>query len=342
MSDRAIYYSNREMIDSFYYWKKQMDPLALELKEYNFYFFLCNIEVRMLIGKGQIEKAMQTANQMYDTAKKYENKDGLIAANLSIGRSLLSARKYAQSILSYEAALALMDKDESRWNAWRMQAYNYLVILCGITGENEKGLILVAEQENLIRSLQKAGVGNKGRTESYMIDIWAQLQLQKASLNLKLHQIDKALTVLNDIEKSYDMVPKKTQMEYHQAWANFYEEVKQYDKALDELNTIYSYCIDKKVIDMSQLMEQKARLLGCLGYKDEAIKLYKEVLVFKDSINNGWFNSQLNELRTIYDTDHLKLKNKELKLKNKQTQLRDNIARLVPFIAVFWYRNLSC
>lgn len=90
---------------------------------------------------------------------------------------------------------------------------------------------------------------------------------------------------------------------------------------------------------MSQLMEQKARLLGCLGYKDEAIKLYKEVLVFKDSINNGWFNSQLNELRTIYDTDHLKLKNKELKLKNKQTQLRDNIARLVPFIAVFWYRN---
>lgn len=58
---------------------------------------------------------------------------------------------------------------------------------------------------------------------------------------------------------------------------------------------------------MPQLSEQKARLLGNTGFKDAAIIQYQDLIILKDSVNNKWFDSQLSELRTIYDTDHLTL-----------------------------------
>lgn len=321
MSDRAIYYSNLGDMDSFYYWKEKMDPLALELKEYNYYFFLCNLEVTQLIARGKLELAIQTANKMYETAKSLNSKEGLAAANLSIGRSLLSARKYKEAIKSYEAALSQMEKNNTRFNAWRMQAYNYLIILCEITNESKKGLTLAAEQEQLVASLQKANIGKEG-TEPYMLNNWVELQIKKASFLIKLHQPKTALQELEAAKKNYDSVSKDTRMHYHLTYACYYEEICQYDSALNELKIADSFSIDCSSGSSPELMMQKARLLGHIGYKDEAINLYNEIILHKDSINNKWFDTQLNELRTIYDTDHLKLQNKDLELKNKHSQLQ--------------------
>lgn len=102
------------------------------------------------------------------------------------------------------------------------------------------------------------------------------------------------------------------QKRYDLKAANFYEATGNWNNALNEFNIAFPFFMsDNANIDF-RLLEQKARLLGNTGKKDEAIELYKQVIIQKDPVNNEWFDSQLNELITIYDTDHLKLKNNKL------------------------------
>lgn len=343
MSDRAIYYANRACPDSFYYWKNRMDSLALQIKDYNYYFFLKRTEVSLLIYDGKVEKALRTASEMYDIAKTLNSREGLIASNMSIGEAMFIAKKYSQALSSYEMALSLIPAGEGRWRAWKMNIYNNLSSICERTGDGQKGLEYAVLQEELLRDIRQNDLGNKMQ-DSYLDDEWGALQLKKTGYYIELKQPEKALQMVNTVKPIYAKLRRGNQMFYHLKMADYYEAIEHWNQALNEFDIAYPYYVQNGTVIDFKLLEQKARLLGYTGNKDKAIELYKQAIILKDSVNNVWFDSQLNELRTVYDMDYLTLKNNELELKNKHVQLQVALVSFgltilgLIFISIFYLR----
>lgn len=321
-SDRALYYANKGKTDSFYYWKNRMDTLALQIKNYNYYFFIGRKEVTLFLYDGKIEMGLRAARKMYDFAKKLDSVDGLIASNMSIGEAMFVAKKYDQALSSYETALSLIPSNERvRRKAWVMNIYTNLTAICKILGCNEKGLEYIDQQEKLINDIQQIEIGSNIK-EPYLINEWSLLQLKKVEYYIDLNQLENAQLMLDKVKPYYSKIRKSNQRFFHLKTVDLYEAFKQWDKALSEFDIVYPfYAEDTTNIDFS-LLEQRARLLGYTGGKDEALRLYQDIIIKKDSVNDKWFDSQLNELRIIYDMDHLKLKNNELELKSKRSQLQ--------------------
>lgn len=320
-SDRAIYYSNLKNTDSFYYWKNQMDPLALKIKNYNLYFFLGNAEVGLHIKNGKIESAIQTAKKLYETAKEYDSTDGLIASNMSIGLAMKGARRYEEAYASYETALKLIEESKFAKQSWKLNVYSNLTLLCDNLKKYPQGLEYNFQKEKLINEIRDERIGETN-DHSFMLNQWSYIILDKAYFNIKLNNTEKAWRQLQSIYAYYPELSKNTQMQYRHTVAEYYEAAGNYRKALSELDSSYTYYIGTDPESMIQLMEEKARLLDKTGAHREAVKLYQDLIILKDSINSKWIDAQVGELRTIYDTDHLKLINSQLELKNKHTQIQ--------------------
>lgn len=320
MSDRAIYYSNQGNADSFLYWKNKMEPLAFELKEYNYIYFLKRIEVSLLVKNNKIQEAIQTAQKMYEEAKEQGITEGIVASCVSIGWALQNAKQPEAAIKSYEEGIALMSESNSRWTAWKMSSYKCLLILYLDASQYEKGLECAEQMERFIDSLQKSQTGTTQR--SLFTDEWLTVFSQKTELYLKLGDIKNATTCLEEARKYYPEASQRGQVGFHQTSAVYYYETGSYSKALEELNQAYDYTLQVDLNRASKVMEFKADLLNRLNRNDESVRLYKQTLQLTDSLNNEWLGSQLNELRTVYDTDYLTMKNQKLELDSKQAQLQ--------------------
>lgn len=319
-SDRAIYYSNRKDIDSFYYWKNKMDPIALELKEFNYYFYLTNVEVRLLVSKSLIEKAGQVAKQTYETAKKYNSIDGMVSSNISLGTAMQSAKKHKEAMVAYEQALALIPRMSTRNNSWKLSVYASLILCSDVCKEYLKGLDYASQVDSLLTDMQQRQVGSNAQS-LFFITKWAELRLQKSYFYVKLEDYPNALRELKEMKPLYSQLPTNRKMGYHMGLCDYYTAVGQYDKALAEYNIGAPFFDTNYPSERPELLQRKATLKEKLGAPSEALGLYKQLISLKDSINNAWFDSQLNELRTIYEVDHLQVQNQELEIKNKHNQL---------------------
>lgn len=319
-SDRALYYSNKNNIDSFYYWKKRMDPLALENKEFNYYFYLANAEVSILLRNKCIQQAILTANEMYNTAKQYDSLEGVIASNMSLGNAMLAAKRYKEAMNSYETALSLIPAKEVRWKGWKMNIYLGAISICSTINEYSKGLDYIRQNEELIENVRQRRIDNSEK-KSYMLNEWMELQTWKAKFYIKLKKYSEAQIILKEVKDSYSDLSEKRQKDYLLALADYYEATGKYNEALDEFLKAYHHPGQIDPDQSPELIEQKARLLSHTGASNEAIRLYQDLYTLKDSLNNAWLDSQLNEFKTIYDTDQLKIENNELELKNKHNQL---------------------
>lgn len=320
-SDRAIYYVNKNNVDSFYYWKNKMDPLALENKKFNYYFYLCNVEVSLYLRNNQVQQAIQVAKKMYDTAKQYDSRDGLIASNMSLGNALSGAKRYKEAMNSLETALSLIEPGERGRNAWKTTIYLRLIGICDIIKEYSKGLDYIKQHEDLIKEVRESRVEN-GDRKNYMLDEWMDLQIRKANIYIKQTKYEDARSILNNVKQAYPDISEKKQKDYYLAMANYYEATDEYNQAYDDFMKAYRHPGLTDPDQNPEIIEQKARLQEHIGSLKEAIGSYQQLNILKDSLNNAWLDSQLNELRTIYDTDQLTLKNNELELKNKHNQLR--------------------
>ena len=327
-SDRAIYYHNARNIDSFYYFKNLMDPLALELKEYNYYFFLGNTEVTVLVRNGKVESAIQTAKKLYEEAKKYNDDDGLIASNMSIGLAMNGAKRYEEAYSSYETALALMKEKGKKKPSWLLNIYSYLIVLSDDMKKYAQGLEYVYQKEKVIEEMRGNLIGNQNEKD-YMLDEWCDILLKKVYFNIKLNNTEKAWKQLQKIKEYYPSLGIGIQNQFHHASAEYYEAIGDYPKALSELDSAYSYYKDTNIENKIQLMGERAELLAKNKAYKESTELYQEYITLKDSLNNKWMEAQVGELRAIYDTDHLKLVNSQLELQNKHSQMQTIIISLV-------------
>lgn len=342
-SDRALYYSNQNNIDSFYYWKNIMDPIALEFKEFNYYFYLSNSEVNLLLQNKRIQQAIQTAKKMYETAKENESLEGLVASNMSLGNAMFAAKRNKEAINSLETALSLIPVNETGWKGWKIKTYLGLISICNSINEYSKGLDYIRQYEELIEEVRKIRVDNSGK-KTYMLNEWMELQTWKANFYIKLKKYAEAQVILKEVKESYPDLSEKNQIDYRLAVANYYEATGKYYEAFNEFQKAYHHPGQTTPNENPELLEQNANLLAHTGALNEAIKSYQDLNILKDSLNNAWLDSQLNEFRTIYDTDQLQLKNSELELKNKHNLLRASwiiLAMLIVtlvFISIFYFR----
>ena len=327
-SDKAIYYYNQNNTDSFYYWKSQMDPIALEIKEYNYYFYLGNIEVSLYIKNGKIELAIQTAKKLYEIAKQHDSEDGLIAANMSIGLSMMGAKRYEEAYDSYETALKLIEESGYSKQSWRVGIYSRLILICDNLLKYPQGLEYAYQKEKLINEIRSERIG-KTNDNSYMLNEWSDVILRKAYFNTKLSNMEKAWRQLEEVKKYFPELNINAQMHYRYNLANYYEVNGDYKKALSEIDSTFAYYMNASPEDKLEIMEAKAKLLNQTGAYKESVKLYQDLIILKDSTNNKWIDAQVGELRAIYDIDHLKLENSQLELNNKHNQIRSILIMFV-------------
>lgn len=130
--------------------------------------------------------------------------------------------------------------------------------------------------------------------------------LVRANIYLKLDRIDEARSLLIDCVDIGRNLREVGQLMLNKELSNYYEKIGKYDSALHyttqciDIQERYGYKL--KTIASQQ---KRARLLSKLGDTDQAVLLYEDLMVTKDSLYRMDLAAQIDDLHYIYKVDEL-------------------------------------
>ena len=326
----ARHYYNEGLLDSIYYYAAKSDSLAKVMKKYTDYYydtqsFLC----QFMLWEGQMEKAADNAINMYNLAKDHKNENGIICSCETLGLINQKIGRDSVAVELFTEGMNLLEKKKDE--------YRYLTqFICNVI-ESELRLDRLASARRHLAFLKdhidKIKNGYFGNDPLFPYSrCFVLLKSYDVILNVKLknekaarQSMDQAAPLINgltdDYAKAYFLYSK----------AVYYMSVKQYDKALSEIN---------KEIEMEQSfapMKLRAEILYKMGNLKESVLQYRDLLKRNEEMYTTAFVRQMSQIHALHAMNALQLEVKELHVKElnlgvKQQQLKLTFTIIITLI----------
>lgn len=311
ISSLGRYYCNENKLDSVFYWSEMVDSIAEVRKETpealsDFYNYIC----RYYLINGNYELAMNEAVRLQLLAARTHNKKELVHSNQNLGLIYLLIGKDREAIKAFEDAMALL-KEIGGWPSYEMQIMPYLLISYLRVEELEKVETTLAYFTTLLEEMEEnVDVETKAYSfkakrcliYSYYVELYvAKKDRQKAQEAMK-----KAVSYMDD-----SLTAEITSV-YYLALARYYYFIKDYSVALQNINK------DLEIDYTQDPLKLKIEILKASGQKDEAIRVYEDLLDFVEKQNTTAFSRQIDQLRTLHDLKDKEIRNREMAYQKKQ------------------------
>ena len=285
------------------------------------------------LEKGEPEKAIQIAHEMYEHAKARSNNDGMAAAYFQIGVLYESTDRMEEAESYIQQAIDLIKDKEIASQVLP----NYYFRL---------GNILIS-QRRFTESLQVAHDCEKAVERqqeqvsatipaSYWGTVWKLYSLVYSEMG----DYDKSETYLDKIDELYLGLPILKKNNYLDR-ALILEQRKEYEKALNFANKACEISPVYRDYFPGGTLWIKASILFRMGQTDEAMKCIEEAVLKSDSIRNMDFNRQLDELRVIHEVDTLTAKNEQTQKQLLYSIIGCTILLLALSIWIYYSRRLQ-
>ncbi len=344
--------------------KKTKDQLWKELKETPYdsvkvdhYILLSN-----LYESNDIDSALWTAREALKISTKSNYIEGLCASNQKIGIVYQNSGKYKEANGYFFTALKYAEKMNS--NGYKLQIFNSIANACAYQKMYTQALVYY---EKALKSAEDAGLKNRtGTILMNMGNIAYSKGYDKKEFKDAINYFNKALKIgeetkdsnllssvygnyalvftdaeqfdeaLKMVEKGMTLAKARGVKEdyvflYYYA-GRAYAHSKKYDKAEYNFRESIRYCLEMDDRDyLSENYLSLAELYDDMkNYKDAYGSLSKHKAL-EDSLLNEETTNQLNELKTVYETEK---KEKEIELSHQKLQTQGAKLNTIIFSAI--------
>jgi AraC-like DNA-binding protein len=257
---------------------------------YSVYLVLLQAHLR----KGEYDKTIEGAQQMYDKAKLRGHNDGKGMA-LYIMSSVYGKMNRLEEEEKYIRESIEIIKNISELLGFTAQAYSRLCNVLLLTKQYDEVLLQAREFEKINYLYEETSKSKQPTT-------WANLWSVYKSLYFRTGDFDKAEIYCNKLD-SMDCAPF-VRHEVLKTRAQIYYERKQYDKALAMADKAMELCAGDPD-HIKAIMGIRIMILCSMRGADDIHDLFRQSLCLHDSIRNTEMNAQLDELRTVYEVDKI-------------------------------------
>lgn len=286
-------------------WMERLEPLARK-EEYSDLLFLGKRCVTdMMIVDGEYERSEREANKVLREARKLNSKVGISAAVNSLSNVYQATYRWK------EAAKILEDNYdillESGYNL-SLEATNSLIVIYKTLDDRSNWLKWVKSQEAYIDEVIK-----KNPEDEHEMRIWELMNY--------IHFLDYYTTVDDRAAaEKYLKLSKEYCMEgynsigafYHPVRYAYYCRIGEYEKALEEVNALIEINKNTSPLVYNSNYFMKASVLRKLGRVEEALNIYKQAFIIKDSLRMENINTQVGQLKNDYNANTLQLKRERI------------------------------
>lgn len=303
----SLFYMNNGITDSISIYTNEVLRLAEKEQMWKTYFEAAKISANMLIMNEEFEYAIDEASKIYEKADELNYLDGKIAASISLATAYIGSDRISESIQVLKNAYKDATKAGNPFILIEMQS---LLISTAHYENNYDDLYLYLNHLN--KTLQNYLKDNPF-SESYY-SIYMFMDIYYAYYYIAKGRPEEALQHLQKAEKLKDHPVAISYSDiFYDAYAEYYFYIHDYDKAIA--------AVDSSIVDLKAFMPKdyyrqlvkKATILNEAGRSLEALPLYQESLLGKDSIDHALSGKQMEQIQNIYNVNRLLLENEQIK-----------------------------
>lgn len=326
----ARHYYNEGLSDSIYYYAAKSDSLAKLMKKYTDYYydtqsFLC----QFMLWEGQMEKAADNAISLYNLAKDNKNENGIICSCETLGLINQKIGRDSVAVDMFTEGMNLLKKKKGE--------YRYLTqFVCNVIESELRIDRLANTRKHLIFLKDHIDKIKEGYFGSDPLFPYLRCLVLFKSYDIILNVKSKdVLAAKQDIDQTDPLIKDLTD-DYAKAYylygkAIYYMYVKQYDKALSQIN---------QEIKMNQSfvpMKLRAEILYKMGNLNESVLQYQELLKQNEEMYTTAFVRQMSQIHALHTMNKLQLEVKELHVKTlelgvKKQQLKWTFTIIISLI----------
>ncbi len=296
--DNNLVYDSIAPPDSIISWGQQISP-QLEKGNYRELFFrIKQLLVHLYSLRGDIGKAIDEAQQMYEKAEAMNYGLGIALSSCAIGDAYYCSNMPEKAIESYKETInhpALSSPD----SYYKAMALVQLINILVRQGDMEQ----VEVYRDMLYDTKAIQTNKVVKFYAAVIDVL--YYVQKNDLTNVRASLAKATQIYqSDPQPSYRTSLCYIQGQYNEARGAYESALQYYDRILNSISQ------KMKSINYLQIAYTKANLLVKMNRKKEAARLYEEISIITDSVSAPSYAHRINNLRVSYEESRMKVENK--------------------------------
>jgi Transcriptional regulator containing an amidase domain and an AraC-type DNA-binding HTH domain len=284
------------------------------------------------LRKGDAEKAILIAREMYEHAREHNNDEGMAAAYAQIAVAYERTSRMDEAESYTRQAIDLLKNNEKMPDILPTYYFRLGNIL-RLQGRLDEALQVAHDCGKSVETLQQQSV--RALPPTFHVNTWSLY----SSVYAAMRDFDKSEAYLDKIDSLNVGSPIISKNSFRKR-AKALEERGEYAKALvfiDKAYAIPPYLEDPT----SNALLIKSSILARMGRIDESQQCITEMTAISDSLRSMDFNRQLDELRVAHEVDALTAE-KELRLRQLLYSLSSCILLIIVLsVWIYYSRSLK-
>lgn len=304
---------------------------------WNYYYNSWNRLVELYLYDDKLQIALLEADKMYADAKKNKSNYGVGVSAYCRGSIYQTMQRFDEAKQSLEESIVALTKEDDV--SLLLAAYNTLSeTLDALRQYEELRNETIAWKVILDNYKHKAEA--KGYTPS-LNDRYLYYTLAAAVAEIGTGQFDRAADLLAEAEILDERYNLTSRYKFLRIEARYYAVTKQYDKAIasNEENIANLVSVGDSVSLLTVRLQQ-AKMLLAAGQHEEAVEVYKQIIPRNDKLRNYELVAQLDDLRTVYELDKLRLINKIANNRLYFSLVSSSLLLVVVILSIIYVRRL--
>lgn len=277
-------------------WMKLLEPLAYKGKFYALLFRGKQCVIDMLLIQEEYELEEKEATAMLKEAVKLDNIIGEISAYQSLAYVYMRTYREEKAFEVLEKAILLGPACSNQ--SLYCQVLRTMVMNCEKRKDYSRWFKYLGKSDSLITELEK-----NHPLESFSGDRLLN-NISYLSYYIKREKWEKARQYVKLIDGDYtDKYEITYKYYYYIGKIDYYEAIKNWEKVLQEIDVLAELLKPVFPVEYTVILTKKANLLDQANRYQEAIAIYKQAKLLKDSLSIRTINKQTTQLKNSYKTD---------------------------------------
>lgn len=299
LSSESLNYSTCIPEDSLLSLCKQAEPYISIPDNHNATFKIRQITVNSYCLKGDIGLAINEASQMYEDAKRLNNKLGIALAYQALGDTYMYTSRYQKAEDAFSKALEKIQSTGDYWISIRILLQS---VHASMYMDN------LYKMDTYLQQAEK--IANQQSLVEKDIYIF-YINCYRTYYNLRKKDLPQAETYLARVQSS--SVPQCMLNRWiHTLYSHYYLTNTEFEKALNYADSALSDIKQNdNVNEYTNALLYKSMILEKTNRLEEAFLIYQRVNQINDSLDITRYSRQLNALHLNYWVDQVEIENAE-------------------------------
>lgn len=319
----AICFDKRHDPDSLSYWVDKLKEMAPQIGSYDYYLEQKAAISRAEASKRKVEKAIYTAKNVLEEARRYHSRNGEIAAynSLACAYSVSSRPQEALNMLFHAHKRFTV---QTKMNL-RVDVLSRIAGIYGNLGQDSVKMPYLQEMAEALQEVMTKEPDAKNNWTNMAIDCQVKYVMHffnRKNFSRAQEHLERAKALLAPhVDPVFWLNVQLMQLQY-------FSKTEEYDKSIALIDEVTPVVLKNYVSTFGILLSYKAMTQKSKGDIEGAITTLRYLIHAQDSLNNAFSASQLEQVKEVYHIDELLLE--------KQKISNTNLIRILSILAVLF------